>query len=337
MKRLTIKDVAQAAGVSYTTVSHVINHTRRVDPDTSKRVTDAILALGYHPNIIARSLRKGETNTIGLIVPDASNLFFAEIARKIEDFGYNQGYSVILCNSDNNPKKQESYINTLLAKQVDGVIFISAGGEPKDLHLFNQNKIPVVVADRDVPVELADVVLIDNEKAGFEAVSYLIELGHTCIACITGSNDLSPSMQRFEGFKKAHRKKGLKWNPALVSNGQFTFSSGESVMASLLTQSPRPTAVFALNDMMAIGAMTAARKAGLVIPGEISFIGFDDIELASAITPALTTIAQPIEEMARFATEMLIDRIQGKRTGGNIRKILPARLVIRESTASHRN
>jgi LacI family transcriptional regulator len=289
--------------------------------------------LGYHPNILARSLRMGETKTIGLIVPDAANLFFAEVARKIEDDGYRQGYSVILGNSDNNPEKQTNYINTLLAKRVDGVIFISSGGEVQDLQRFSENQIPVVVADRDVPLELADVVLLDNEQAGYDATCHLIGLGHTSIACITGPDDLSPSMQRVNGCRRAMREAGLTIRPEYIVAGDFRFKGGEAAMQRLLLLPDRPSAVFALNDMMAIGAMTAIRKAGLTIPGDISVIGFDDIELASAVNPSLTTIAQPIDEIAGKATDLLIQRLNGSRDSDNQRIFLKASLVTRESTA----
>ncbi len=332
MKRVTIKDVAIEAGVSVTTVSHVINETRYVNPDTKLKVQNALEKLGYRPNSVARSLRMGTTKTIGLIVPDASNLFFAEVARKIEDFGYQQGYSVILGNSDNDSDKQTNYINTLIAKQVDGVIFISAGGEVQDLQQLLGNNIPVVVADRDVPLEMVDVVLLDNEKAGYDATHHLLNLGHECIACITGPNDLSPSMLRVEGYRRALSERGIAFREDLIKAGDFRFKSGEVAMRELLKQSCRPTAVFILNDMMAIGAMTAARKEGLSVPYDLSVVGFDDIEIASAVIPALTTIAQPFDKLAESATSLLIERMKGESTQEKKRIILDATLVVREST-----
>lgn len=332
MVRITIKDVALAANVSITTVSHVINNTRFVDPSTRERVVQAMEKLGYHPNFLARSLRKGFSKTIGLIVPDAANLFFAEVARKIEDYGYQQGYSVILGNSDNNPEKEAHYITTLLAKRVDGVIFISSGGEARELSRFVEAQVPVVVADRDVPLELADIVLIDNEQAGYDATRHLISLGYQRIACITGPSNLSPSMQRQEGFYRAMREAGLAANPEQITAADFQFAGGEQAMKHLLKSAPRPDAVFAFNDMMAIGAMSVVRKAGLSTPGDVAIVGFDDIELALAVTPSLTTIAQPIDEIARQATTLLIQRMVGNRKAENQRVILPAALIVREST-----
>ena len=332
MDRVTIKDVAHEAGVSITTVSHVINETRSINPETRARVLEALDKLGYQPNIIARSLRSGKTKTIGLIVPDIANLFFAEIARRIEDYGYQYGYSVILGNSDNDPVKQTNYINTLITKQVDGVVFISAGGEIDDLRSFYENEIPVVVADRDVPLELADVVLLNNEKAGYEATHHLLDLGHDCIACITGPNNVSPSMQRVEGYKRALMESGIPFREDLIEGGDFQFKSGELAMHRLLTHPCKPTAVFALNDMMAIGALNAAHDAGLSVPADLSIIGFDNIELSAAVTPALTTVAQPIDEIAQKAINLLIKRMQSSKTEKNVRVILKANLVVRDST-----
>lgn len=333
MRRATIKDIAQAAGVSTTTVSHVVNNTRFVDPTTRQRVLSTMEAFGYEPNFLARSLRKGISKTIGLIVPDAANLFFAEVARRIENYGFEMGYSVILGNSDNNPQKQSSYINTLLAKRVDGVIFISSGGEESDLLHLLENQVPVVVADRDVPPELADVVLLDNESAGYDATRYLIEQGHHRIACITGPHDLSPSMQRIRGYHRAMCEFKIEESPAYITSGDFQYRGGTQAMERLLRLPIPPEAVFVFNDMMAIGAMSAIRKAGLDIPHDISVVGFDDIELASAVTPALTTVAQPFDDIARQTTQLLVRRIEGKRNDGNQRIILNATLVKRQSVA----
>ena len=334
MKRtVTMRDVAEYSGVSTTTVSHVINKTRHVNDSTREKVEQAMESLGYRPNILARSLRSGETKTIGLLVPDASNPYFAEIARQIEDLGYRQGYSVILGNSDDNPDKQKNYINTFIAKKVDGVILISTGSKASEFKPLTDNNIPIVLADRDVSLSLTDVVLLDNEKAGYEATKYLLELGHECIACITGKNELAPSMLRVKGYKKALKEFGIPFQNGLIEMGDFRFKGGEMAMEKLLQRSCSPTAVFALNDMMAVGAMKAIMKAGLSIPDDISVIGFDNIQFASAVKPSLTTMAQPHNELSNKTVEMLIRRMSGENTGENQREILSAGLVIRESTA----
>ncbi|NOY99553.1 MAG: LacI family transcriptional regulator [Chloroflexi bacterium] len=333
MPRVTMKDVAFAAGVSITTVSHVINKTRRVRQATRERVEEAMHALGYQPSSVARSLRMGVTKTIGLILPDVSNPFFAEISRQIEDFGYQQGYSVILCNSDNNLQKQHEYVNTLLAKQVDGIIFISAGESLEDLSRLSASGIPVVVADRDVPLHLADVVMLDNEKAGYKAAQHLISLGHRHIACITGPSHLSPSMLRVAGYQRALQQAGIKYPPETIVRGDFRISGGEQAMRKLLNLMPAPTAVFALNDMMALGAISALRSAGLRVPQDVSVVGFDDIMIAALVDPPLTTISQPIKEIAEWATNMLIEKMHVRDADcENRRIVLDAELIVRQST-----
>lgn len=333
MKRITIKEVAETAGVSIATVSHVINNTRHVEATTRQSVERAMQDLGYQPNSLARSLRIGETKTIGLVVPDVYNLFFADISRRIEDLGYANGYSVILCNSDNNLAKQHNYVNMLITKQIDGVIFISAGESTEDLQKLVNSRIPIVVADRVVPLSLADVVLLDNEKGGYEATKHLLALGHEKIACITGPSDVSPSMQRASGYRRALKEAGIELPAEYVVPGDFTVIGGGESMARLMKLGDPPTAVFVSNDMMAIGAVTAARKLGLRVPEDVSIIGFDDIELARAFNPALTTMAQPMQEMADIATSRLIAKMNSGEEGWeNEQFTLNANLTVREST-----
>jgi LacI family transcriptional regulator len=329
---VTIKDVAQAAGVSITTVSHTINGTRRVSDELKTRVLQAMQELDYRPNVLARSLRVGQTKTTGLIIPDNSNFFFAEIARAIEDIGYQHGYSVILCNSDGKTEKQRRYIQTLADKKVDGVIFISSGETAEDVEYLKDNEIEVVAVDRDLPHMPADVVLLDNELAGYQATRYLIDLGHRRIACISGPSNLTPSAQRVDGYRRAMQEASLELNPAHQVVGDFQTTGGEAGIARLLGLRPRPSAAFVCNDMMAIGAIRAARCRGVQVPEDLSIVGFDDIALARAMSPALTTMAQPILEIARIATELLIRRMQGELdTAARQRIVLRAQLVIRDS------
>ena len=331
--RITMNDVAKSAGVSITTVSHVINNTRKVDPITREKVEVAMKKLGYRPNSLARALRSGDTNTIGMIVPDVSNQFFADFSRNIENYGFEENYSVILCNSDNDMKKQSSYVDTLISKQVDGVIFISAGESSEDLKKLYQCKIPIVVVDRDVALEYADVVLLDNEAAGYQATNYLIELGHKKIACISGPSDLTPSNARVHGYQRALQENNIDFNPDYLVSGDFRFQSGEEAMQKLLDLQQLPSAVFVLNDMMAIGAITAIRKAGLSVPSDISIIGFDNIQMTTAVTPMLTTVGQPIDEIAKISITQLINKIKYKNLAAkNKRIVLNATLITREST-----
>jgi len=333
----TIKDVAVSAGVSIATVSHVINGTRFVSDELKQRVLSAMEALDYRPNTLARGLRSGRTRTIGIIVPDASNMFFAEIGRAIEDIGFENGYSVIVCNSDNNLDKQRSYIDTLITKQIDGIIFISAGAPDAELEPLKQAGIPIVVADREIPPGQADVVLIDNELGGYLATQHLIELGHTRIACIAGPTNLNPSAGRITGFFRALHEHGLSAPPDWVISGDFQIESGDACMARLLASDLPPSAVFVCNDMMAIGAMGAIRRQGLRVPEDISVVGFDNIALSKAVYPPLTTVRQPIAEIAASICSMLFIRMDAQ---GEIpaqqRVVLEPDLVIRASTSPRR-
>lgn len=330
----TIRDVAQAAGVSITTVSHVINGTRFVSDQVAADVRRAMLELGYRPNVLARGLRSGKTRTIGLIIPDNSNLFFAEVSRVIENVSFQNGYSLIICNSDDNLVKEKSYLDTLVEKQVDGIIFISAGSYSKDIEKLVQSRTPVVVVDRDFEGLPADTVLVDNQLGGYLATQYLIQLGHRHIACISGPSEVNPSADRLIGFRKALREAGLLIEEELILRGDFHYQSGERCMHQLLELNRPFSAIFVCNDMMAIGALKAAHNRNLRVPQDISIIGFDDIPIAEAISPALTTIAQPYDEMATTATNLLLEKLsqpQGNQKNKFERIVLQPHLVIRET------
>ena len=329
----TINDVARLAGVSITTVSHVINGTRFVSQDARKRVTDAMQRLNYQPNSLARSLRMGSSKTIGLIIPDSSNLFFAEIARAIEDAGYQHGYSVILCNTDDDPQKEAAYVQVLSAKQVDGVIFISAGVVSQGLNKLLEASIPVVVIDREIPNIAADIILIDNLQGGYQATHHLIQSGHRVIACIAGPSELTPSSQRLVGFQRALEEAGIDRNESLVGRGDFHAASGYTAALRLLQNTPRPTAIFACNDMMAIGALHAAYILHMQVPEDLAIVGFDDIELASYVYPPLSSVAQPKVEMGKMAVDLIMERIHSQFSESRT-IILPSRLMVRLSSST---
>ncbi len=331
----TIKDVARQAEVSLATVSHVINNTRYVSDELRARVLAAMEALNYRPNAAARSLRSGETRTIGLIVPDNSNPFFAEIARVIEDIGFDNGYSVILCNSDGNIQKEKSYVQLLISKRVDGVIFIASQGTSAAISDLAAQHIPIVIADRQIGHPDVDEVMVDNEQGGYQATQYLLSLGHRRIGCICGPSRLTPSSLRFKGYQRALKDGGVPFREELVVSGDLRFQGGERCMRKLLDLPQRPTAVFAFNDMMAIGAIRAIRNAGLRVPEDISLVGFDNIPISTATYPALTTVAQPIPRLAKTITHLLIERIQKAHESCPARQVtLETHLVVRDSCAA---
>jgi LacI family transcriptional regulator len=326
----TIREVAKHANVSVATVSHVINGTRYVEAETKERVRDAIKSLGYRPNLLARSLRRRETHTIGLIVPDNANPFFADFARVVEDAGFAEGYSVILCNSDRSETKEETYIDVLLSKRVDGLIFISSTDRLDLLQHVRDVGVPLVVVDRDPGDLSVSQVLVSNEQGGYLAGQYLAGLGHRRIGCIGGSSRHNPSWGRVTGFERALREAGVELPPHAIVQGDFRFASGEAAMAELLERDLGLTAVFATNDLMAIGAMITLRRAGLRVPDDISLIGFDNILQAAAMIPALTTIEQPINELGKATVRLLLDQILKRADEPGVAWI-PTRLIERES------
>ena len=327
----TINDVARLAGVSITTVSHVINGTRFVSEDACKRVTDAMQTLNYQPNSLARGLRMGLSKIIGLIVPDNSNLFFAEIARAIEDAGFQHGYSVILCNTDDDPQKEVAYVNVLRAKQVDGVIFISAGGASEGLNRLLEAHVPVVVIDRQIPDAAADILLVDNLEGGYQATRHLIQSGHRCVACIAGPSDLTPSNQRLVGYQRALEEAGIRYDEQRVVRGDFHAESGNKAALRLLQNSPHPTAIFACNDMMAIGALHAAYTLKIRVPDDLAIVGFDDIELASYVYPPLSSMAQPKQEIGRMAVNLILERMLSPASLSRT-IVLQSQLITRQSS-----
>ncbi|NOZ27846.1 MAG: LacI family transcriptional regulator [Chloroflexi bacterium] len=327
----TIKDVAKRAGVSVTTVSHVLNETRYVSPELVARVWEAVEALNYQPNAVARSLRRKRTHTLGMIIPDNSNPFFAEVARGIEDVCFDLGYNVILCNSDQDPQKERRYIDLLTEKRVDGIVFVAAGDRAEHLEAVLTRRVPVVVIDRELQDVQCDRVLTDNRTGGRQATEHLIQRGRTRIACIAGPSDVTPSWERVWGYQDALTEAGLPFDEQLIRRGNFQAASGYRAMRELLALSDPPTGVFACNDMMAIGAICAISEAGLRIPEDIAVVGFDDIALASYTNPPLTTVAQPRQEIGRLAAEMLIERISN-RSRPPQRHLLETWLVVRQST-----
>lgn len=331
-----MRDVAERAGVSVTSVSHVINQTRVVSDDIRERVLTAMAELGYQPNALARSLRRKETYTIGVIMTNSADPFFAEITRGVEDTCFEQGYNIILCNSDSDLDKELFYTNILTKKRVDGILFLAAGGKSTEhIRTVQERGTPLVVIDRIIPNLAVDSVLIDNARGGWQAVEHLIELGHRRIGCITGPSDLTLSAERVTGYRCALQEAGLAVDESLIVRGNFQYESGYQATRQFLVQADPPTAIFACNDLMAIGAINAANKQGWPVPSRLSVVGFDDIRLASYSNPLLTTMAQPKYEMGSIAITMLLERIHHPEMPP-VQKLLDTHLVVRESTAPPR-
>lgn len=327
----TIHEVAKKAGVSSTTVSHVINNTRYVSPALRERVAQAMAELNYKPNALARSLRLGQTHTLGLILPDSANPFFAEIGHAIEAAAFERGYSVILCNTENDQTKELLYTDVLENKQVDGMIFVATGSHQDALSSIVRKGLPVVVVDRDMGSLGLDAVTTNNYQGGWSATRHLIDLGHQVIGCITGPHDLTPSAERVNGYLNALKQANLNSREALLARGDFHAPSGFAATTQLLQQDPRPTALFVCNDMMAIGALQAAAKSGLRVPQDFAIVGFDDIELATYTIPPLTTISQPKQQIGQIAIQLILERISDPSLPPR-HTVLDTELIIRESS-----
>lgn len=328
-----MRDVAERAGVSVTSVSHVINHTRRVSDDLRERVLLAMDELGYQPNALARSLRRKETHTLGVIVPNSADPFFGEVTRGVEDTCFEQGYSIILCNSDSDLAKELHYTNVLSEKRVDGILFVAAGGKSTEhIHSLKNQGTPLVVVDRHVPDLTLDVVLVNNAWGGWLATRHLIDLGHRRIGCITGPSDLTLSAERVTGYRRALQEAGLPVDESLIVKGDFQFESGYRAALYFLGLHPPPTAIFANNDLMAAGVINAALKLGCAVPADLSVVGFDDVPLASFVYPLLTTVAQPKYDMGVVAITMLLERLNNPDMPPR-QTLLETQLIVRDSTA----
>jgi len=327
----TIKDVAALAGISYTTVSHVVNKTRPVSEEVRLKVEAAIKRLDYVPSAVARSLKAKTTATIGLLVPNSLNPYFAELARGIEDYCERNGYCVILCNSDDNPEKQRNYLRVLLEKRIDGLIVASAGGDSGLVAGLTGVRTPMVIVDRGLEGVDADLVRIDHEYGAFLATRHLLELGHRDIAFIGGPADTSVAQMRLAGYRRALNEAGVEVPRERMLESDFTSTGGYSAAAVLLEKTP-PSAIFAGNDMIGIGVLRAAAERNIRVPSELSVIGFDDIQMSRYVYPALTTVGQSILQLGEKAAELLLRRIATPGLPIDQRIVTP-NIVLRESTA----
>ncbi|MHA7116826.1 LacI family DNA-binding transcriptional regulator [Pseudomonas promysalinigenes] len=327
----TIKDVAALAGISYTTVSHVLNKTRPVSEQVRLKVEAAISELDYVPSAVARSLKARSTATIGLLVPSSVNPYFAELARGIEDACERNGYCVILCNSDDNPQKQRNYLRVLLEKRIDGLVVASVGEDADLLQSLAGVRTPMVIVDRELEGLDADMVRIDHELGAYLATSHLLELGHRDIAYIGGPAQTGVTQLRLSGFRRAMAQAQAPVEAGRVLHCDFTSPGGHAAATQLL-DGERPTAIFAGNDMIGVGVLRAAAERNINVPGELSVIGFDDIELSRYVYPPLTTVGQSIRELGESAAALLLSRIITQGRDAPCQRIVAPRIVLREST-----
>lgn len=329
-KSASIYDVAREAGVSVFTVSAVVNHKSHVREKLRKRVEKAIRALNYRPNLIARSLANQRTHTIGMIVPDIANPFFPMVVRGAEDAAQRHGYNLLLCNSDDSLDKEETAIELLLAKRVDGILLTKAGGDfrPGIRQMIKQVDVPIVLVMRTYPKLTKDAVITDDYQGAYDAVCHLARSGRRRIGLIGGPRKVSNALARWQGFHDALKASGLPLDPELVIEGDYRMESGYRAGHALLSH--QPDGIYVANHLMTVGLLKAAEEMGLSCPEDFGLISFDDYPWLGVFRPRLTTVELPKRELGIEAAELLIRRISGDVSKVAVMKLQPE-LRVRES------
>lgn len=327
----TARDVAERASVSTSTVSHVMNGTRVVSDELRARVQAAAHDLGYEANAVARSLKTRRSHTIALITPDIGNPFFTAVERGVEDVTSARGYALILCNSADDPKREERYLRMLGAQRVDGLILASAGERYPYLDRVLQARTAIVLLDRVLPGLPVPAVTLDNVDAARIATRHLVALGHRRIGMVAPRADLSNSSERVAGYRMELEMSGIPFDPELIADGRSLLEDARVAAGTLMALPERPTAMIVGNNVMTLGTVAAIEARGLRIPEDIAIVGFDDAIWADVLHPRLTTIAQPTYELGRTAADLLLRRIETPDALVPQRTAMSGRLLIRES------
>ena len=332
-----MKEIARLADVSLGTVSNVLSGLPTVREPLRQRVLEAVQSLGYQPNQLARGLRRDKTNIIGMIISDISNPFFPAVVKGAEDTAFKNGYRLFLCNSDNDFAKEETYLRELQTYLPSGLIIMTSNinGSPALADVYRKAGTAVVYVDRLPPLWTGDTVTSMNEQGAYDATRHLIDLGHRQLGMITGSSVRTNSDERVQGFRRALREARIPLSPEYIQEGYFEKQSGYTNATNLLQMLPRPTAIFAANDLMAFGALNAIRDMGLRCPEDVSVIGFDNLDLAEVVTPALTSVDQSGYQLGAVAAQLIVDRIGGDKKPKRAH-VLPTALKLRSSVAPAR-
>jgi LacI family transcriptional regulator, repressor for deo operon, udp, cdd, tsx, nupC, and nupG len=325
-----IQQVAKQAGVSVATVSRVLNGQNTVSTKTRLKVEDAIKKLNYEPSMLGRNLRNSESRLLLILIPTISNPFYLEIIKGIETFAISQNYNILLCETDSNPEKENIYFDLVRKKMADGIISMDPAVNVETLKKLAENYAIIQCSEYE---ECSGIpyVTIDNEEASYRAVKHLIQIGHKKIALINSDEKYLYARQRKMGYQRALEEHGLSiTNNYIIHTHQLGFEYGQQAMKKILHLQDRPTAVFAVSDLLAIGALKEINATGLHVPNDIAVVGFDKIDFSNMTNPTLTTIAQPMYKMGTVAAKMLIDKIRGEEVESIL---LDHELVIRESTS----
>lgn len=327
-----IQDVARAAGVAPITVSRVINNSGYVAAEVRARVEAAVAELGYVPNRLASSLRSRRSHTLALVLSDITNPFFTTMTRGVEDAASERGYMVIVGNTDEREAEELKRVRLLVGQRVDGVLLVPARHGAQSLALLAQQRTPVVVLDRRVESETVDVVRCDSEGGARQLGELLRALGHMRVALLTGPAGVSTSDDRVAACRGAFGADA----DCRVYHGEFTPASGAAMTRQALAVEPRPTALFAANNFITIGALRALHELGLSVPEEVALVGFDDLPEALVTFPFLTVAAQPAYEMGRQAVDLLLARLEGDESAPRREVVLPSELIVRQSSGAPR-
>jgi LacI family transcriptional regulator len=331
----SIRDVADRAGVSTATVSHILNKTRFVSDETRKKVMDAINELNYYPSRLARGLANSRSQTIGIIFSDIANPHFTQIFKGIENYFYGHGYDLILANTSEDNRIQEDVLTSLISGSVDGLILASTSNPSENLRLIKEKGLPIVLVDRKDPEIDLPLVGVDNQLAVYKATRHLFSDGHIRIGIVLGLKNISTTGERLAGFVQAYKEKNIPIDQSLIYWGDSSIESGYLGTKELLAVNPCPTAIFCTNNLMALGTLHAIRDLGLKCPDDISIIGFDDHSWADIFTPPLTVIAQPTFEMGVTAAKQLHHFIKEGVPKTTPRRInLKTKLIIRGSCST---
>ncbi|ARC58301.1 HTH-type transcriptional repressor CytR [Frondihabitans sp. 762G35] len=331
MNNVTIKDVAARAGVSVATASRVLSGSSATSVDSRRLVEQAARELDFRPNLQARALRVTRTDTIGLLVSDVRNPFFADLAHTIEQAALEVGYVTLLGNANERADQQNRYLDTLIARRVDGVIVAPQGDDTGTVQQLVARDIPTVFVDRVIPGIDVPTVTTDSSTGIRQTVAHLKANGHTRIGYIAGPQSVSTGRERFTAYQEAIAEAGLSQDPALIVFGDFQAASGSAGVSSLLALDEPPTAIFAADSLMAVGAIAILHRLGFRIGSDIALVAFDDIEWFSLLEPALSVVAHSVEDMGRVAMELLLEVIAG-RTPASVR--LPSELIVRASSST---
>lgn len=329
--RTTIRDVAALAGVSHQTVSRVINQSEQVTVETRERVNAAIEELGYHPSRLAQSMVTQKTHTIGLVVVDITNPFFFEVARGVQDMALTKGYNVFVCNTDDDPQREQDMLTLLASQEVDGVILATVSSPEEELLAFAQNYKPLVVINRDIQHPKASLVSVDILKGANLAVEHLIERGHRNIAMLSHKGHKPDEMRRVRGYRETLLAHGITPNEEWLVLAPPNLTGGYEATQSLLKEHPEITAIFTYNDLMAIGALRGCHDLGLAVPQDCAIMGFDDIKFSEMMQPSLSSISFDKYLVGEMAMKRLFEMFDAPdRVHEPIR--LDVDLVVREST-----